>query len=332
MIRMIAFILRQILSCVFISYSLSCFSQEFINKIPLNKETNYAVETQLSYQIFDEKNKLLQLFLIDDFQISGVLLNDSFDANKTIVINEKRNVFKNFSGGSIRENNTYLYFTGKSDDNITIVSLNFDSGTHSLSSIKLDMKGEMSLNVFEIKEGMLLLTIVKGTSKLKLYKIVGNALTDVITFDFTDKEKYFGDTPTLHKCLVKGFIKKLPDFKIISSKNPNPLELTASHVKIYFENEQIYFTIDVDDTKTIVIRLDHANKQKEFLTFMKSLMNCNHQPYYRAGNSLIFEGKLCQVFACSEQIGFRFIDMNTGKVLKEYFTENKKQSYLFNLF
>jgi hypothetical protein len=303
---------------------LGCFSsnaQELVSKFPLKKK-GYVIDVNYAHFIPKSDKNAMQLFVIDDFDIGAVELDDSLNALTTISTEQRRKEFLDFSGGYADKKMTYLYFTGRNDEKFNVGIFDFANKTFQLLPVNLKLKGEVKLGTFTFNNSFLLLTIIKKTSVLKLYTINGDKITASRQFDLQKHQAEFEPSNSLYDYLTTGFYNNTINIQSISTESPSSLESTSSAIKLYQKDDKAIMTIDRERTKTIIIELPLADATFSFKVFPKVTYPCVFNGEFltvgRITNSLIYKDRFFQVFGCKSQLGIRMYDYKSGQILKAY--------------
>ncbi len=295
--------------------SLFCFgssAQEFAGKFRLNEDFPKLSREATSYYCINPHSGHLQLFLVDSRTIQAFEFDDAFKPVKQTYLKHHADFSKNIIGSSVRENETYIYFTDPLEMEYGVAKMDFASGKSSVEPLGLGLETDLRLQTFT-HDGLFYVLTVVGGSKLKLTKVDGeNSLGDQ-EFDLKD------DLPDKSlNSLVKFAIKNLAPPISITADHPHSFSSVSSPVKSYQQGDKIFITLDNAVDNTTVIALSVSDNKYYVREFPVKGNLCKEFGLKSISNSYLYGKALYQVCDCKEQLTLTATDIESGNLLKEY--------------
>ena len=273
--------------------TVSVFSQEATNSFPLELKGNRDV-----FQIVNEANKTVTLFVSDRKEVNAFLLNENMQITDSIKTERPEKKYTDIAGYIKGDKNFRLYWS--SGDHKEFYTQLYDVEKHAISTqeYSLKLKDEKFVQNFSENNLFYMVTIVKESNLLKFYIFDSNGEMSEKTIDFTGFR--FIDENN-HK---SNFYSILREFKQalnasislqkITPENTTSLTYSSSKRKCYLKNNQLTITIDVsfDFTQLIVIDLNTFTATEKFI---KKPFIYFQDRFEINSNSFLLDDKLYQI-------------------------------------
>lgn len=308
--------LQTIIALLF--FGSSCiFAQTEVANISINLKKNRDV-----FQIVDEANKNVVLFLSDKIKVNAIKLNEQFIVSDSISTERPE---KNYSEmcGYIQSNNKYkLFWSSQNSNNIQAQTFDFDTKKIENTTFNLELKNEKIIQKFSEKGRFYIVTVIEDTNNLKFYIFdETNKLTE--KFINLDKGKFFKSNFTktdLYGVLSENLLPFESAFSLqkITPESPTSLTFSSKKRKCYINNNSFIISIDTNPNYSQLININLSN-----FTFSEKIFK---QPYIIKtefgqinANSFLLEDKLYQI-KLNQDIMFLSIKDLNDNILKEYTT------------
>jgi hypothetical protein len=271
-----------------------------------------------SHPVINEANGELALFMFDNKTIRLHIFDSKLNIVDTIV-GLKPNNYSNLLGSNQNESVINLFCT-KSDDviltgssHVKFMVVSFDRKKRGVgyAEIVVDVVKERFIGAVDHLNKFYFFTVLKGSSKLKLYLFAEDKNYTTHLFDFNDKK--FSDDPkeTLFKLLDKPMLP-------VDNETPNPIDIASEKNKLYAFSDKIVFTFDNQLSETEMITIDANSLQYKFASYPKGKVQCASAVPSAKSNSYLYRDNLYQVVACNDGMLMSIIDMRNGEVINEY--------------
>jgi hypothetical protein len=314
-------VFKKIILLFLLLSSIFAFSQEEIITFKNDLKTSYSYLKGV-VPIVNNKNDDISLFLVDSKKIYGYLLDKNFNIINKLISEDKSRKYKITLGSRISsKNNYYLYVANKKLDKFAFLKFSFNKNKSSFKEFDLESTDEILIQTITNKNKFYLLTIVKNSSILKIYSFNDDGYfinkIDFSTDIFFNKS---GKNVSFYKLLSAsvgsfGLNKRINIVKI-DDNNPNPLEITSELIKLYFKNDKIIFSFDINNSFTQVISIDINTFDKQLKHFNKPLKEIELNQ--KKTNSYINNNSIYLIAFSSKKFTLSIVDFATGELIIEY--------------
>ena len=315
---------RYLLIFLFSLYSLLTFGQEVIAQFENSLAKNdWGIKDIVP--IVNQKNGDISIFIADAKKVYAYHLNDLFEVEDKMVVEDKARKYKLIIGNSIADNGDYrIFLSNNKKDEFATINFSFAGKTSDIKEFELQSPKELFIQTISHENRFYMLSIAKKTSLLGLYIFdeQGNATRRSIDFsneNFIDED---GKQTTIYDLIVntQGFGTNA-DITKIDEDNPNTIESTSEFTKFYIRNNKAVFTFDQNKDITQLISFDINTFTTEAKQFAKPLPNIKANK--KKTNSYIYGDHIFMLSSTDEIVVFTVNDFATGNLIKEYSaTEN----------
>lgn len=305
-----------ILPVLLLSHSF-IFSQTVVNSINIDLKKDRDV-----FQIVDQQNKKVILFLSDKKNVNALKLDENF-----IVIDSISTLRpdKNYSEmcGYIQSNNQYKLFWS-SGDSKSIQSQTFDFETKKTVNkiFNLELKKERIIQKFYESGKFYIVTTVKDSNFLKFYIFDESDTLSEKTIDFEKCNFYLSNfkKSNLYGLLSENLLPFENAFSLqrIVAESPSSLTFSSKKRKCYINKNNFIVSIDTNTSYSQLITinlLDFTYNEKIF----KQPFILRAEFATISANSFLIEDKLFQI-KLNEDVMYLIIKDLDDNLLKEYKT------------
>ncbi|TJY37722.1 hypothetical protein [Pontimicrobium aquaticum] len=306
--------MRQFLFVFFFLNSLIGFSQEEWVHINTRFGANSS-EIKDAIPVVDTSNGNFAFFLQEYNGITGYLYNENQEliSEMRVPLFPKKTPY--FIGSVINDYLVTLFFKNGSGRKFSSIAFNFTTNKFVVKEeLPIDLRKEVIVDSFNEMEILHLLTIIQGTSVLKLYTFDKESNIETKTIDLTEHEfsgikggefyyMYFGPN---------GYGKTSQILK----NEPMSLELTSSSSKAYFNEGVVTLTTDFQDDYTYLLNIDTKDgswkvKELENKDFTKTELRSK-------SNSFIYKDLFFKVHVTPYRLVFSIYNKTTNELVKEF--------------
>ncbi|MFC0603277.1 hypothetical protein [Winogradskyella pulchriflava] len=245
----------------------------------------------------------------------GELLN-TFSAN---ALPKYKN---NYLGASINGNDYTLFFQNDYGTKFSALTINFStSGFEFTDKINAIPNTESLIGSLEYKSHIYILTSLKRSSKLKLYKLINhNEVTeDVFDFSHIKFTSPRGFDITLNQLLDGGYDESKAS--LIENNEPGSLESSSKKNKLFLDGNKLILTNDTYDISTILLSIDLDNKTSDYTEFSKAAFDKKDRG--SKSNSFVLDDYFFNLYASKEKLDFSIYDIHSKSLIKSItITEN----------
>ncbi len=314
---------------ILVVLSIRIFSQDIVFEKDITLRSVFKDKRESLPIVNNDKQEII-LFLIDNAEIKGLRFNMNYELTDDFVAEKPINKFNVLLGHSINNEEYHLFFTNEKKNKIYVKTISISNKKSISKQIPLKLKNERFLETISYNNKFYLLSILKWTSKIKIYVFEGNSIARTEVLDFSEYKFSSTGFTNLYDVLLSENNSPLQfSIKIhkIDNSNPNPLDLTTKENKIYYYNDRIFLTLDnnLENTKVITISLKDYSSKVEFYNQIN--IECGDS-YRIKSNSYLFLDNLYQIKGCKKELCFQIIDMENNSTIKEYrVKENEEISF-----
>ncbi len=218
-----------------------------------------------------------------------------------------------FIGNSIDNNRCTLFFRNQNGRRFSSIQFNFDTNEYQIKEeLNIDLKKELTINYFNDNDIFYLLSIVKGSSILKLYSF--NIDSDVLVKTIDLSIESFSDFNSSFYNLFLGPYGAEKTSKVISGE-PTSLEIASTENKAYFKDGIITLTTDFSDKYTYLVNINVKDRTHSIEEYENK--NINRQELRAKSNSFIFDKYFFHVYSTTKRLVLDIYDRKTKNLVKE---------------
>ncbi|SHG58315.1 hypothetical protein [Flavobacterium defluvii] len=307
---------KLLLAFLFLNSFIS-FSQDLVNYTPIELKRNRDV-----FQIINNDNKEVTLFVSDKVKVKALLLNEKMqiiDSMSTERPNKKK--YDEMIGYNSTNSNARLFWS--SSDRTFILSQFYDFKTQKITTQELTLvvKNEKVLQDFSSKNKFYILTVVKDSNTLKLHVFDQDGDHETKTIDLSNFRFYKKDYT---KTNLYGIFEEnlLPFEAPFSLQSIHPENLTsiadgAKKRKCYFSDNQITITLDANPSYTQALMIDLENFTVSEKIIKKPVILTQMDNMSVNSNSFYFDNKFYQIKSSADELFFTISDLE-GNSIKEF--------------
>lgn len=245
---------KNLILSLFISCSI--FGQD------IKKEINIALPKKSDlFQIMNEKENEFLFFLSRKEKITAFRFNESFEIKDSMnYVLPSKNKY-NVEGYGMKNNKYYIYWTNDFNQEMMINSVDFSTKKIENSSFSPKQFEGRIISRLTINNNYYIITLVKNTNLINVYKFDG--------FDLTKKNLDLSGTKFIDENNKVSSLWQMFNYstnfetafsvQTISQETPPSLPLSANKRKLYIKDNLIFFTLDQHNkfTQTFSINLDN---------------------------------------------------------------------------
>lgn len=314
--------LKKIVVGLGVLFTLNSYSQKELIVID-NKLKESASTIKDVIPIVNEKTGDISIFLMDAKKVYGYLLNNEFNLVKSLTSDDKNRKYKQLIGKSISDTNDYrIYLTNKSRTKFASINFSYANNSSSFEEFELASKNELLIQTVTHNNQFFLISIIKKSSKLCVYKFDDKGKYVRVLIDFSS-EKFLnsrGTETNLFRLCTKSTgaygLKKSIDVKKIEENNPNSIEVTSELSKFYLKDNCILLTFDDNKSLTQIVEINLDTFENEVIRIKKPFIDAN--VYNIKTNSFINGDNIYMIASTAYDFVFEIKNIRTKEVLKEY--------------
>lgn len=308
---------------VFLILSLNGFSQERLTWFTNTLKTDTTTPINNIYPIVNKENGDIAIFLVDENNINGYLLNNQFESKNKLTLTRTNTKYQVLIGNSISdENNFRVFFSNNSKNKFATSNFSFDKNTSDFKELNIDMSNERFIQTISYENKFFLVTIEKLKSILYLYSFDKNNYFKKQTIDLT-KER-FVDQESLGETLYRiiknsnGTSGFQPNVEItkIEENNPNTIELTSEKAKFYQKDNLFLISLDYNKNYTQIISVNLNDFNYTVKTRIKPLSEINN--FEKQSNSYINGNYLYLFTTTKKEFSFTVQNIDSVNLIKTY--------------
>lgn len=320
--------MRICLVIIFLFFSQVYFCQE---KITVFKNTLKSSDLELkeALPIVNTENDDIAFFLTDAKHIYGYRLNSQFKQKDNLLSVEKKRKYKVLLGSNIYDNDNYCVFlTNKKHKKYGTLQFSFSTGASTFKEFKID-KEEYFLQAVTHKNQFYLITIAGfsnyNTSGIGLFiyafdKAGNPKKTEINTTGLLCDDEDGQSVPCI------DLLYDYEDIKKIKDNVPISVEIAAEPAKMYQRDNQIIFSLDVNDKYTEMLMINLDDFKATSTSFNKPLQENTSSS--KKTNSFLNGDKLLMLAATKERLELHVNDFKKERLLAS-FNVRKNDSITF---
>jgi hypothetical protein len=261
--------------------------------------------------ITDPQTGVTSLFLIDNSNISAIVFDNDSLSEQYFAPRPSENA-SDVLGYITNPGKHHVVFSNKSHTSFTFASLDYAKGVITAKVSEVNIRKERFACAASYANRFFVLTVVKGTSILKLYIFENEQVHVVKTFSFEGKRFMPRPDITLDAALESG-----GEFQYIDNTVPNPVDLTRKKNKLYCFDNKMLITLDNLPQYTATIAIDLESYSSDLRFYSQSPLVCKEFGKVNS-NSYVYRNALYQLNVCTSAMAFTILDLETGKDLQKY--------------
>lgn len=298
---------------------LNSFSQEIVKEfdLKLEKKRDY-------FQVINETDKEVILFLNDKEKISSVRFDEKFNVKDSLPTTRPEKKYKEIVGYSQNERNYFLFWASEDRKEIDVQHFNFIKKETNTTPINLELKKEKIVKELTINNTFYLITIVKNTNILKFYisDNDGNLNEKIVDLSHLKFKNSSNQNVLLYNVLIGGdpFNPSI-QMEHISNESQPSLALSSKEFKIYtYKKDEIILTLDNNTSSTDILKIN----LNDFTASLKSI----EQPKiaqdasdlnFTKSNSFLIDDAILQI-KTNPSVLFLTISNQNGNRINQYKT------------
>ncbi len=322
-------------------FAMQLFSQEILLDKSIKLSRSLFKENRETFPIVNKVKNETALFLIDNDEISGLLLDKNFKQIDSITTNNPASKYKDIIGHSIDDKNYNIFFTNDKKTKFFVKSIDFATKMSQDEELDFKFENDLYLQSISYNNKFYIISVDKKTSIINFYIFEGNKLNLTKKFDFTNYQ--FSDTSESN---LYDIFKKLSvpnQGQVLSFNNPyalgvgafkttiskanlelnkldtenlNSLESTSATNKIYYYDNKFYITLDNDINSTKIITIDLIDFKTKVNYFNHLAIQNENEKIH--SNSYLYQNLLYQINTSKSELCYSIIDINNKQLLKSY--------------
>ncbi|MET0945073.1 MAG: hypothetical protein ABWY22_06675 [Flavobacterium sp.] len=306
--------IKKILPALLFLNSICSFSQEIV------KEFDMKLEKKRDYfQVINETNKEVILFLNDKEKVSSVRFDDKFNVQDSLSTTRPEKKYKEIVGYSQNEGNYFLFWASEDRKEINVQYFNFIKKETNTTPINLELKKEKIIKELTINNTFYLITILKNSSILKFYisDKNGNLNEKIIDLSHLKFKNTSNQIVALYNVLIGGdpFHPTIQVEHISNDSQPS-LALSSKEFKIYtYEKEKIILTLDNNNSSTDILKINLNDFTANLKSIEQPQIAQDKYNYNVAkSNSFLIDDKILQIKTTPDVLFFTISDQNGNRI------------------
>lgn len=313
--------IKKLLLFSLILNSFILFSQEVVKEFDLKLQRKRDF-----FQVTNEADKEVILFLNDKEKVSSIRFNDKFEIKDSLSTLRPEKKYNEIIGYSQKEHDYFLFWASKDRKEIDVQYFNFQKKETRNTPINLELKKEKVIKEITINNTFYLISIVKNTSILKFYISDENGnlnekSLDLSRLQFKSNE---GQNVNLYNVIFEVFGEQF--IQTIHNDSPPSLALSSKKLKVYtYKNDEIIFTFDNNTDSTTILKIN----LKDFTVYLKSIEQpkiAQHESdfSFAKSNSFLIDDKILQI-KTNPNVLFLTVSDQNGNRINQYETLREEE-------
>ncbi len=320
-------------------FAMQLFSQDVLLDKSIKLSRSLFKENRETFPIVNKDKNETALFLIDNDQISALLLDKNFKQIDSITTNNPASKYTNIIGHSIDDKNYNIFFANDKKTKFFIKSINFAAKTSQDEELDFKFENDLYLQSISYNNKFYIISVDKKTSIINFYIFEGNKLNLTKKFDFTNYQfsdtsesnlynifKSFNSNSANLKAPTAAFIipfggiastfTPFIELNKLDTENLNSLESTSATNKIYYYENKFYITLDNDINSTKIITIDLIDFKTKVSYFNHLAIENDSDKIH--SNSYLYKNLLYQINTSKSELCYSVTDINSKQLLKSY--------------
>lgn len=316
--------MRTLIYLVFVFVSVTVNAQSYHDwlAVSLSNDIKDRKPTEVINVLDDSSNNFASFIKYSNF-LDAHLFNENKELVSKLRFNSVPKYFQNYIGCSKNGLHYTLFFKNESGKKFSAITFNFESRDFEVKdNIGIKFQKEVFIESFEANDAVFVLSTIKKTSKLKLYKLNFDGNFTVRELDFSSEEfKKPNGLKTTLSSVIRG-IKTPSVTNSVKSGEPSSLEITSVKNKIYFIDNVIYLSFNCFDNYTGIVTINLVNDAHDYI----QVDNPNFVKKERGNksNSFIYENYLFAMYVTGERLVYDIYDLQSLKIIKTLKIDRKK--------
>jgi hypothetical protein len=261
-----------------------------------------------------DNNEQLHLFFMSKSKATHLIYDEKYQLKTANNYNQPPSPFKDLLGYSLNGSSAInLYFSNPKSNRFLVRFI--EEGEITIEKeFDFKIKKELFIKAINHQNNFYILTAVKATSILKLYKFDGDQY-NIQTYDFSQKRflDYKNEPIELSKLL-----KEVSVVPIVEEEVPSAIDITSKIVKIYPKKDHLILTFDHRDSGTRIMRLNLSNGESDFSYHSVATNLFTKASYNLSSNSFLYRNRIYQLIADRYLLVFTIKNLADGELIKEY--------------
>lgn len=281
--------------------------------------------------VVNQQNDNISLFFMNTKQVYGYLLNDNFKVIKKLSSEDRSRKYNTIIGYSVKDSLNYnLYLTNNKNNKFAGINFSFNGGSSMLNEFEFQNSNEKFVQTVTINNSCYLISVLKESSVLRIYKLDDINLTSPNTIDLKDefllgRENNKATLYDLFNIKSTGAFIGTETNKI-EDDTPNSIEAVSEEKKLYVRDNKIVFTFDINRGLTQILVINPVDFSYNVKSFQKPLFEANSS--IKKSNSFITDDKIFTIASTNDSLGLKIQDFKSKNVLKEFLV-TKEDSITF---
>jgi len=302
--------IKNIVSALFISFSVVVFSQETLINFQNDLKTSSS-DIKDVIPVVNTETDEIAFFVVDAKNVYGYKIDANFKVSEKLTSEEKRRKFKVIIGSSASNDDSYrVFLTNKNQNNFASVRFSFNDGSTSLKEFSID-ENETFIQTVVSKNKFFLIAGSKLNNNLSIYTFNENGDPQKNNIDISDLR--FIDTKGKNKGLASLLIQD-DDLNKFEENTPNSIELTSEFRKMFVRDHTILITLDHHKMFTQVLQIDLNTLLASSFQFRKPKLG----EKAKRTNSYLNGDHLFTLATTKDEFTVEILDFETGNLVKEY--------------
>ncbi len=298
-----------------------------------------------SFSIFNNETNKIATFLIEKKEMYGFIVNENFNVEKHILLENKKRKYKLLMGKMYNDKNQYkVIVSNRIKTKFAIITFDFSTGKANLIEDDFNTRKFLFLQSISRKNKVHLLFIDRNTNNIISRNYYADGHIDDTEFNFKNEEFLITDTKkiNLKKLLpdysnpahreIKNIAYELTkvseeshktnleaDFFSTSVKrkqtSPISIDISSKLSKLYIRNEDVIITLDKNKFYTQILFLNLNNGTYKFKKVKKPLFEA--EKLYKKSNSFILDDMLFTTTSTKQKLVININNLENNSLVKQ---------------
>lgn len=269
----------------------------------------------------NQNNGHISLFFMNTKQVYGYLLNNDFNVIKKISSEDRSRKYNTIIGYSVTDSLNYnLYITNNKNNKFAGINFSFNGGNSVINEFELQNSNEKFIQTVTIKNTCYLLSILRESSVLKVYKL--NNIHSQKPYSIDLKNEFFLGSDNNRVSLYDLFRTRSNGIFVgtetdkIEEDTPNSIEVVSAEKKLYVIDGKIVFTFDNNRNVTQILTINPIDNSYDIKSFEKPLLKVELRQ--KKSNSFISDDIIFTIASTNDSLGLKIQDFKSKQILKEF--------------
>ena len=267
----------------------------------------------------------MAIVIIERNKVIAYLFDADFNKKASLETDNLKNKFNEVIGYSIDDLKYDVLYSNTLKDKFAILSIDFAARTMTTSEVKIDRNDAIYVDAVGYKNNLYLFT-TGDHLKLKIHAYDRQQNFKVVkTFNLDEvKDKSLLIQSKNKVGTFRLAVAQTSGVKKINQHTPNAIDDTSSPSKLYQLDNQVYLTLDGEDSGTSLYDIDLETFSVNFKTFSYPKGKLGDFKKY---NSFLYDDMLFQIASSKDEMSF-IIKTLSGELIKEFYV-HKDQPITF---